>query len=275
MLRKLLALMMGLATLEGMAARAADDATVRPKAARSVHLSYIAPKADSFYAEVTVEKTVPGSYFEVCGFNGGYFGIQDHGHGKKVGIFSVWDTGVSAKTNDPKAVDVKDRVETVFVGDGVRATRFGGEGTGGHSDFDFNWDVGATYRFFLTSKIMEKKTAYSAYIFEPDKKTWKHVATFTAPDGGRQLSGLYSFIEDFRRDTQSATEVRRARFGNQAVQTADGKWVPVTAARFHRIGRGVGGEGDHQRRHRGKRFVPANRRGHEDGHEAACGGDST
>ncbi len=213
-------------------APAADEAVTPPKAARSVHLSYIAPKAVSFYAEVTVEKTTPGSYFQVCGFSGGYFGIQDHGHGKKVGIFSVWDTGASAKTNDPKAVDKQDRVETLFTGEGVRASRFGGEGTGGHSDFDFDWKVGETYRFFLTSKISDGKTAFSAFIYEPEKKRWMHVATFSAPDGGKQLTGLYSFIEDFRRDTQSATEIRRAKYGNQWVQTADGKWVAVTSARF-------------------------------------------
>ena len=33
------------------------------------------------------------------------------------------------------------------------------------------------------------------------KKTWMHVATFAPPDGGKKLTGLYSFIEDFRRDT--------------------------------------------------------------------------
>jgi len=207
----------------------ATQPTEPPRAARSVHLSYVAPPAIAFYAEVTVQKYVDGSYFEVCGFSGGYFGIQSLGNGKKVGIFSVWD---NAKGNDPKAVEQKNRVETLFVGDGVRASRFGGEGTGGHSDFDFPWKAGDTYKFFLTSTIDNKKTDYSAYIFDPDKKSWFHVATFAAPDGGKHLTGLYSFIEDFRRDTQSATEVRRAKFSNQWIQTADGKWEPVTKARF-------------------------------------------
>jgi hypothetical protein len=221
-----------MAALVGMSSAillAADAPTTQPRAARSVHLSYASTPAVSFYGEVTVEKSVPGTYFEVCGFNGGYFGIQEHEKGRTVGIFSVWDT---AKGNDPKAVDPKDRVETLFVGDGVRASRFGGEGTGGHSDFDFKWKVGDTYKFFLASQIIDKKTAYAAYIFDPDKKSWMHVATFAAPDGGKKLTGLYSFIEDFRRDTKSATEVRRAKFGNQWIQTADGKWEPITKARF-------------------------------------------
>jgi hypothetical protein len=227
-MKPMLTLIAAIAAIGSTSLLQGDDA-VPPRAARSVHLSYIAPPAVSFYGEVTVEKSVPDSYFQVCGFNGGYFGIQEHDHGKKVGIFSVWDT---AKGNDPKAVDQKDRVETLFVGDGVRASRFGGEGTGGHSDFDFDWKVGDTYKFYLTSKITDKKTAYAAYIYEPDKKQWMHVATFTAPDGGKLLTGLYSFIEDFRRDTKSATEVRRAHYGNEWVTTSDGKWVPVTKAKF-------------------------------------------
>jgi hypothetical protein len=200
-----------------------------PRAARSVHLSYIAPPAIAFYAEATVQQSVPGSYFEVCGFQGGYFGIQALSAGKKVGIFSVWD---NAKGNDPKAVDQKNRVETLFIGDGVRASRFGGEGTGGHSDFDLPWKIGDTYRFFLTSKIDDQKTDYAAYIFDPQKKSWFHVATFAAPGGGKHLTGLYSFIEDFRRDTRSATETRRAKYGNQWIQTVDGKWEPIIKARF-------------------------------------------
>jgi hypothetical protein len=207
--------------------RAADDAPP-PKAARSVHLSYISEPATAFYAEVTVEKTAPGSYFQVCGFTGGYFGIQDKGDHGKVGIFSVWD---SAKGNDPKTVADKDRVQTLFVGEGVRATRFGGEGTGGHSDFDFDWQIGETYKFCLTAKINDNKTEYTAYIYQPNKKGWMHVATFAAPNGGKPLTGLYSFIEDFRRDTRSATEVRRATFGNQWIMV-DGKWAPVTKAHF-------------------------------------------
>ncbi len=214
-------------------AKAADDA-VAPKAARSVHLSYVLPEAAGkgvvgFYNEVTVEKTTLGSYFQSCGFAGGYFGIQERGD-KKVGIFSVWDTGVTG--NDQKAVDRKNRVKTLFTGDGVRASRFGGEGTGGHSDFDCDWVVGQTYKFYLTATVDGADTKYDAWFRDPAKKDWMHVATFSCPDGGKRLSGLYSFIEDFRRDTESATEVRRAEFGNAWVKPADGDWLPLTKARF-------------------------------------------
>ncbi|MFT3788946.1 MAG: DUF3472 domain-containing protein [Tepidisphaeraceae bacterium] len=101
------------------------------RAARSVRLSYLAPTAQSgyaaFYNEVVVEKSVPGSYFQVCGFAGGYLGIQEQDAGKKVAIFSVWD---QAKGDNPNTVNAADRVEMLYVGDGVHAQRFGGEGTG-------------------------------------------------------------------------------------------------------------------------------------------------
>ena len=48
-----------------------------PRAARSVHLWYQAPQGVLFYNEVTVDKSQPGTYFCVCGFNHGYFGIQE------------------------------------------------------------------------------------------------------------------------------------------------------------------------------------------------------
>ena len=60
-----------------------------PRAARSVHLGYVAADAAVFYNEMTVEKSVPGSYFMACGFSRGYFGIQELGNVKKVVIFSV------------------------------------------------------------------------------------------------------------------------------------------------------------------------------------------
>ncbi len=46
------------------------------------------------------------------------------------------------------------------------------------------------------------------------------------------MKGLYSFLEDFRRDTKSAAEERKARFGNIWVMAQDGKWRAITKARF-------------------------------------------
>ena len=200
-----------------------------PRAARSVHLGYVASEATAFYTELTIEKSVPGSYFMACGFNHGYFGIQELTNGKKVVLFSVWDP---TKGDDPSRVAEEHRVEVAYKDSEVIVKRFGGEGTGGQSFFSYDWKVGQTYRFLVKATAAEKKTAYAAHFYLPESKTWKHLVTFRTFAGGDRLKGLYSFIEDFRRDGKSATEVRRAVFGNGWARTHEGPWEPLTKARF-------------------------------------------
>ncbi len=201
-----------------------------PRAARSVHLGYItAGQCSAFYNEVTVENSTPGSFFMVCGFRHGYFGIQEQAKGRKVVIFSVWDP---TKGDDPNRVPLEKRVELLHQDPDVEVRRFGGEGTGGQSFFEYQWRLKETYRFLVKAEVTEQKTAYSGYFYLPEKKQWKHLVTFRTTTGGDRLHGLYSFIEDFRRDTLSATEVRRAVFGNAWVCDVQGQWRPLGKARF-------------------------------------------
>ena len=209
---------------------AAEPTIVKPpRAARSVHLGWQAPDAELFYLEATVEKSTTGSYFMACGWNTGYFGIQDLGNGRKVVIFSVWDP---TKGDNPNAVSVEQRVELLHQGDGVRIKRFGGEGTGGQSMADFDWAIGQTNRFIVRGQPDGTKTAYSGHVFDPVTKRWQHLVTFRTQSGGSSLKGLYSFVEDFRRDTRSVGDNRRASFGNGWVKTTKGEWLPLTKARF-------------------------------------------
>ena len=104
-----------------------------PQAARSVHVWYPAEQGVVFYNEVTVDKSYPGSYFCVCGFNHGYFGIQELSQGKKVVLFSVWDPG---SQNNPDTVPQDRQVKVLYEGKDVRVSRFGNEGTGGKSMFE-------------------------------------------------------------------------------------------------------------------------------------------
>jgi hypothetical protein len=115
----------------------------------------------------------------------------------------------------------------------VRVGRFGGEGTGGQSFFDYDWKAGERYRFLVTSEPDGKdRTAYTGHFYLPEKKAWKKLVTFSTPSGGKPLGGYYSFVEDFRRNKVSATKVRKAEFGNGWVKTTKGEWVPLTRARF-------------------------------------------
>jgi hypothetical protein len=182
----------------------------------------------AFYHEVTVERSAPGTYFAVCGWDKGYYGIQGLGNGKKLLLFSVWDSG----QNDPKAVSKDQRVRLLHKAEGVRVGRFGGEGTGGQSFFDYDWQVGQTYRFLVTARPDGARTEYAGHFYLPETKAWKHLVTFSTVTGGRPLGGHYSFVEDFRRDKVSATKVRAASFGNGWVQTPDGRWAALTRAQF-------------------------------------------
>lgn len=205
------------------------DERLKGIACRSVHLQYPAPEGVAFYNEVTVDRSAEGTYFCVCGFRMGYFGIQELRRGKKVVIFSVWEPG---RQNDPNAVAEERRVKVLYKDPDVRARRFGHEGTGQQSFFDYQWKIGQTYRFLVTARARGERTAFSAYFYLPETRRWKHLVTFSTITGGRALRGYYSFVEDFRRNRVSATKCRMAHFGNGWIRTSSGKWVALRRARF-------------------------------------------
>lgn len=208
-------------TLTGLASDA-------PRAARSVHLAYEAPEAGEFRCGMTVEKTTPGSFFMACGWDTGYFGLQELGTGRKVVIFSVWDP---TKGDDPHAVPAAERVECLFQAPHVRIKRFGGEGTGAQCMADFEWNLGEEVEFLVSAETEGEFTSYTGFVKRPADGDWERLVTFRVKTGGRLLQGAHSFLEDFRRDGRSATESRRASFGRVAVKV-DGEWRPVRKARF-------------------------------------------
>lgn len=197
-------------------------------ACRSVHLQYPAPPAVAFYNEMTVEESAEGSYFMACGFNAGYFGIQER-RSDKVVIFSVWD---SSSTNDPNATPEDQRVQALDQGEDVEVKRFGGEGTGGQSFYPYDWKTGERYRFFVTARPDGNRTVFSGYFYIDDEKRWQLLASFSTPTERKLLRGYYSFVEDFRRNRVSTTHTRKASFGNGWVSTKDGEWRSLSTAKF-------------------------------------------
>jgi hypothetical protein len=210
----------------------ATFAAEAPRAARSVHLGFVGAEGDVFYNECVVEKSTDGSYFMVCGWDTGYFGIQQLRGDKKIALFSVWDP---TKGDDPSAVKTEDRVEVLFEGAGAKIKRFGGEGTGGQCMIDFDWKIGETNRFVVravTETNEVRKTSYTAYIQKSGSSEWRKLATFRVRTKSEGMRGFYSFVEDFRRDTKSVMDLRRARFGNAWVRTKNDEWKPILKARF-------------------------------------------
>ena len=209
--------LLGVLIILGLSSTRADE-RLKDVACRSVHLGYPTENGKSFYNEITIKTSAPGTYFMVCGWDKGYFGLQELANGKKLLIFSVWDS----EQNDPTAVKDESRTKLVYKDEQVRIGRFGGEGTGGQSFFDYDWKVGATYRLMVTAKVSRHRTEYSGYFFVPESLAWKHLVTFSTVTGGKPLSGYYAFIEDFQRNRISATQAREAHFANGWVKTDEG-----------------------------------------------------
>ena len=214
-----------------MKSRSEPKAAPRRVGTRAASRSASAVAADAavFTTEMTVLESTPGSYFMAAGWNTGYFGIQELAAGRKVVIFSVWDP---TKGDDPQAVKAEDRVECLHSAAGMRIKRFGGEGTGGQCMGDLAWKIGTPLRFAVVARPDGDKTAYEGHLREGDGADWTHLVTFRTRSGGAPLRGLYSFVEDFRRDGRSVNEVRRAGFHDGWVKATDGNWQPLVKARF-------------------------------------------
>jgi hypothetical protein len=205
------------------------DEKLAGKACRSVHLGYGTPKALAYHAELVVQDSAPGTYFCAIGWDKGYFGLQELGDGKKLAIFSVWDSG----QDDPKKVDESRRVKTIHKDPKVRVGRFGGEGTGGQSFFDFDWKPNTPYNFVVTAGAEGERTEYAGYLFDPAEKAWRHLVTFSTITGGKTtMGGFYSFVEDFKRDKVSLTKRRAAHFGDCWALDEKKAWKPAESARF-------------------------------------------
>jgi hypothetical protein len=226
--RLLIALFVALALAHALSVKAADQA---PVAARSVHLNYPAPSGDVYYNEMVIQQSVPGSYFMACGWDTGYFGLQQlvRSNDEKVVLFSVWDP---TRGDDPAAVKPEDRVEVLYSGQGVRIRRFGGEGTGAQCIGHCAWSLGTTNRFLVQCNAESNKTAYTAWLWLPATNAWWKLATFRTRTGGKSLRSYHSFIEDFHRNGESVKQTRRALFGNGWVHDSQAGWIALERARF-------------------------------------------
>ena len=200
--------------------------------AASVHLIYPVPKdtqVEAFYCEMTGLDEPLWTYYMACGWHRGYFGMQINSRTERRIIFSVWDSGNEGV--DRNQVAAEDRVTLVAKGAGVVSGDFGNEGTGGHSHWVYSWRTGQTQRFIVTAKPADAThTIYSGYYFLPGMKQWMLISSWRAPKEGGYLRGLYSFSENFGGSNGQLR--RKARYGNQWIRTADGRWVELTTATF-------------------------------------------
>ncbi len=219
----------------GLFAQSGEEQAARQ--ARSVHLVYQEGRepVEIFYCEATPLQSAPGTYFCVLAFDAGYTGFQELTDGTQIVLFSVWDPGDAHNfAARPDQVEEAQRTSLYYVGEGVEARRFGGEGTGGQSKMRFAWRIGQPVRMAVSCVADGKhRKAYTGWVWRDETQEWFRIATFSSLVGADKpgLTGPYSFVEDFFRNVQSKYKVRAARF-SRLWSCSKGWWTPSPRARF-------------------------------------------
>ncbi len=199
----------------------------------SVHLNYpLPPDFDAcwFYNEVTVPagQDVQGSYFMACGFAHGYFGMQVNSPTERHILFSVWSP---YETDNPAAIPDSQQIKMLSKGEGVHTGEFGNEGAGGQSYLNFPWKAGRTYRFLLhAQRTNQAHIVYTAWWFAPEEGHWRQIASFSRPETFDDLTGLYSFLENF--EPEMGDHRRYGEFSHAWVADSAGHWASLNRARF-------------------------------------------
>jgi hypothetical protein len=212
------------------ASTAAQSFTVIPKAARTVNLVYEVSEADVYYCEMVVEKTTDGSFFTACGWDNGFFGLQQYdGEDKRALIFAVWN---GEDDLNPEAGKKADPVKIIQASDRGKTNQFGPDRKGAQFMRQIPWKVGEVNRFVVDATVAGSNTTYTAWFYNHADGNWEKLATFRAFSAGKWMRGYNSFIEDMRRDTRSAAEVHRAQFGNVWIHEYRGTYVLASTAMF-------------------------------------------
>ena len=218
--------------MQNIAFVAPDFSTHFGRRGPSVHLGYVLPKEDVewFYNEVVVpeEGDIPSSYYMACGFSQGYFGMQNNSPHKRRVLFSVWSP---FETDNPAEIPDTMRVTLVKKGENTIINDFGNEGSGGQSYIHYDWKAGERCRFLMGVKPDGNgNTIYTAYFFDNNKGEWSLIASFRRPQTSTWYTGAHSFLENF--NPVMGYINRKAYYTNQWARTTDGRWVPVSKARF-------------------------------------------
>jgi len=200
----------------------------------SVHLRYQVPEKigeiEYFYNEITVTEgnDIPGSFFMANGFGHGYFGIQVNSEKERRILFSVWSP---YRTDNPAEIPEGYKIILLDRGPEVVTGEFGNEGSGGQSFRRYMWKAGTTYGFLLRGERKVKgSTDFTAWFYAPEEGRWALIASFRRPHTEGYLTGLHSFLENFRPETGPIP--RQGYYSNQWIRTLAGEWIELTGAVF-------------------------------------------
>ena len=206
--------------------------------ARSVHLYYM-PQArapESAMATIRVTEVQTNSYYMALGWDCGYCGLQDAG-GRRIFLFSVWEPSdyfdLKAREED---VHEDIRARAVFVADGVKAERFGGEGTGMKTTTDLRWVPGDDVTVRIDSAPDgDDRMVFSCSIQVNGGAWWKiaSISTVCPTERQRCVHNIHSFVEDFWRNGVSTGLSRRAEYRSIKTRAkGSDEWVEAKGAMF-------------------------------------------
>lgn len=200
------------------------------KDARSVYLNYEYKESILYHNEILIEESFDGTYFCVCGFHIGYFGIQQcDSPNDKIALFSVWDS----KDDNPNAISKEKQAYVINSNPNTKIQRFGGEGSGIQCIYRYPWEINKIYQCEVRSTEKEDgRISYAAFIKEKFEKGWIHLATFSCLTESLGIKGFYSFIEDFRRDGLTPKLHRSAQLINGFSVDHNGLTYDFCSARF-------------------------------------------
>ncbi|MCZ4244291.1 DUF3472 domain-containing protein [Pedobacter punctiformis] len=210
----------------------------------SVHLGFSSTAStvksyDWLYQEVRVPtgKDPLYTFYMAIGFFRGYLGIQTNSPTERRVLFSVWDSADAQ--NDPNHT-AADNVSLVAKESNVTSNGFGGEGTGGQSYINANWQTNTTVSLIMNVRQETTNSVLlSAWYKLEGQSTWNYIATWRAPKDQRYFDGFYSFLENFGyRNGQLRREAEY--FNSWAKENVSGNWVHLNKTSFSNTDGAVG-----------------------------------
>lgn len=237
-MKKLISAALAAVALAGFANVQSEQAELVRRQARSVHLYYATTNDfTAAQASVTVTESRKDTYFSILGWQHGYCGIQDWGDAR-VFIFSVWDpSDPEDHSARPENMPEEKRARILYSHPLVNVSRFGGEGSGAKTLTGLEWKEGEAVTVKVeTAPDGKDRIAFTCFVKTGADCEWTKIATISTirdPNVKNGLGYIASFVEDFRRDYQSAKESRRAEFSDVMVRLpGSGEWVKVDKAMF-------------------------------------------
>ncbi|MHA1748671.1 MAG: DUF3472 domain-containing protein, partial [Promethearchaeota archaeon] len=170
--------------------------------------------------DLVITETTDRTYYCGLQFDPGYIGLQKGGVGfDKMAIFSIWDPNTAGNQ----------LAEVVWSGTDVVTNRFGNEGEGVQSRWEFNWQEGQNYKTLVKRWDDGVNTFYQGWIYDPQTNFWKCLATIKYPRSIKYLKNIASFLEDFGK---TGSNRRAFKLFNGWKHATSGDWIKHQNARY-------------------------------------------